>query len=96
MSLAGGKNWNKLEKVRAPFGHKEWVMLDTKHTDVFICAHLCVCLCLHVCSEHTGLNRSAGKMVVWATVEGLVKGGASAMCSLAGQLLCFVTFKIRR
>lgn len=23
VSLAGGRNWNKLEKVRAPFSHKE-------------------------------------------------------------------------
>lgn len=86
MSLAGGKSWNKLEKVRAPFSHNEVGNAGhTKHADFFY-LHTPVCLCLHVCSEHIGLNRSAGTMVVWTTVEGLVRGGASSTCPLAGQL----------
>lgn len=52
----------------------------------FMRTHLCVCLCLHVCSGYTGLNGSTGMMVVWPMVEALVGGGAVSTCSLAGQL----------
>lgn len=82
MSLAGGKNWNKLEKVRAPFSHKEVGNAGhTKHADFFLSAHTCMSVFARVLRTH------------WSEQEcwndgGVDNGGGSAerRGPLAGQL----------
>lgn len=47
-------------------------------------------------SEHTGLKRSHEIVMLWAMVEGLLRGEAASICSLSGHVSSLLCDKRKR